>query len=43
MKAIDYTFQKSPTRQMKKFKELQSRKISDSFLKRFSQFSLVGG
>ncbi len=36
MKAIDYAFQKSPTRQMKKFKDLQSRKISNSFLNRFS-------
>jgi len=36
MKAIDKTFQKSPTRQMRKFKDLQSRKISKSFLNRFS-------
>jgi len=37
MKAIDSAFQQSPTRQMRKFKELQSRKISNSFLNRFSQ------
>ena len=36
MKAIDFAFQKSPTRQMKKFKDLQSRKISNSFLNRFT-------
>jgi len=36
MKAIDYAFQRSPTRQLKKFKDLQSRKISRSFLNRFS-------
>lgn len=36
MKAIDSAFQKSPTRQRKKFQDLQSRKISDSFLNRFS-------
>lgn len=36
MKAIDSAFQKSPTRQMKKFQDLQSRKISNSFLNRFS-------
>ena len=36
MKAIDTAFQKSPTRQMKKFQELQSRQISNSFLNRFS-------
>ncbi|MHA1240757.1 MAG: ArsR/SmtB family transcription factor [Promethearchaeota archaeon] len=41
MKAIDSAFQQSPTRQLKKFKELQSRKISDSFLNRFNQNSLV--
>ena len=28
MKAIDSAFQKSPTRQLKKFQDLQSRKIS---------------
>jgi len=37
MKAIDSAFQHSPTRQLRKFKELQSRKISKSFLNRFSQ------
>lgn len=37
MKAIDSAFQKSPTRQLRKFKDLQSRKISKSFLNRFSQ------
>lgn len=37
MKAIDIAFHKSPTRQLKKFQELQSRKISNSFLNRFSQ------
>jgi predicted transcriptional regulator len=37
MKAIDSAFQQSPTRQLRKFKELQSRKISNSFLNRFSQ------
>jgi len=37
MKAIDSAFQQSPTRQLKKFKELQSRKISNSFLNRFNQ------
>lgn len=37
MKAIDSAFQESPTRQLKKFQSLQSRKISDSFLNRFSQ------
>ncbi|MFX0076315.1 MAG: hypothetical protein ACFE96_12795 [Candidatus Hermodarchaeota archaeon] len=36
MKAIDYVYQKSPTRQLKKFQELQGRKISNSFLNRFS-------
>ena len=36
MKAIDSAFQQSPTRQQKKFNELQSRKISNSFLNRFS-------
>jgi len=39
MKAVDSAFQKSPTRQMKKFQDLQSRKISNSFLNRFSQSS----
>ena len=43
MKAIDSALQQSPTRQQKKFNELQSRKISNSFLKRFSQNSLVDG
>jgi len=37
MKAIDSAFQQSPTRQLRKFKELQSRNISSSFLNRFSQ------
>ena len=37
MKAVDSAFQKSPTRQMKKFQDLQSRNISNSFLNRFSQ------
>jgi len=37
MKAIDSAFQQSPTRQLRKFKELQSRNISNSFLNRFSQ------
>ena len=37
MKAVDSAFQKSPTRQMKKFQDMQSRKISNSFLNRFSQ------
>ena len=36
MKAIDSEFQKSPTRQLKKFQDLQSRKITKSFLNRFS-------
>jgi len=36
MKAIDFAFQKSPTRQLQKFQYLQSRKISRSFLNRFS-------
>lgn len=36
MKAIDSAFQKSPTRQLKKFQDLQSRKITKSFLNRFS-------
>ena len=36
LKAIDYAFQKSPTRQLKTFQELQSRQISNSFLNRFS-------
>ncbi len=39
MKAIDSAFQQSPTRQLKKFNELQSRKISKLFLNRFSQYS----
>ena len=39
MKAIDFAFQKSPTRQIKRFQDLQSRKISNSFLNRFSQNS----
>lgn len=43
MKAIDYAFQRSPTRQLKKFKVLQSRKISNSFLNRFSQYNPVDG
>jgi len=43
MKAIDSAFQQSPTRQQKKFNELQSRKISNSFLNRFSQNTLVDG
>ena len=43
MRAIDYAFQKSPTRQLKKFQELQSRKISNSFLNRFSQNSQPEG
>ena len=43
MKAIDYAFQISPTRQMKKFKDLHSRKISNSFLNRFSQNNPVEG
>ena len=43
MKAVDFAFQKSPTRQMKKFKDLQSRKISNSFLNRFSQHNPVDG
>ncbi len=43
MKAIDFAFQKSPTRQMRKFKDLQSRKISNSFLNRFSQYTPVDG
>ncbi len=37
MKAVDSAFQKSPTRQIKKFQDMQSRKISNSFLNRFSQ------
>ncbi|MHA1507950.1 MAG: ArsR/SmtB family transcription factor [Promethearchaeota archaeon] len=37
MKAIDSAFQQSPTRQLRKFKELQSRKISISFLNRFNR------
>ena len=37
MKAIDSAFQKSPTRQIRRFQELQSRQISNSFLNRFSQ------
>lgn len=41
MKAINSAFQKSPTRQLKKFQELQIRKISSSFLNRFSQFSPI--
>ena len=36
MKAIDQAFQKSPTRQLKKFQDLQSRKISNSFINRFN-------
>ena len=43
MKAIDTAFQKSPTRQLKKFQELQSRKISNSFINRFSQNSQIEG
>ena len=43
MKAINRAFQKSPTRQLKKFQDLQSRKISNSFLNRFSQNSPVDG
>jgi predicted transcriptional regulator len=39
MKAIDSAFQKSPTRQLKRFQDLQSRNISDSFLNRFSQYT----
>jgi DNA-binding transcriptional ArsR family regulator len=39
LKAIDSAFQKSPTRQLKRFQDLQSRNISDSFLNRFSQYS----
>ena len=39
MKAIDSAFQKSPTRRLKEFQELQSRKISNSFLNRFSHSS----
>ena len=39
MKAIDSAFQQSPTRQLKKFNELQSRKISKLFLNRFSHYS----
>jgi predicted transcriptional regulator len=37
MKATAFAYQKSPTRQLKKFQELQGRKISNSFLNRFSQ------
>jgi len=36
MKAIDQAFQKSPTKQLKKFQDLQSRKISNSFINRFN-------
>ena len=43
MQAIDTAFQKSPTRQLKKFQELQGRKISNSFLNRFSQKSQIEG
>ncbi len=43
MKAIDSAFQQSPTRQLRKFKKLQSRKISNSFLNRFSQYTPVDG
>jgi len=39
LKSIDSAFQKSPTRQLRKFQDLQSRKISNSFLNRFSQYS----
>jgi DNA-binding HxlR family transcriptional regulator len=41
MKAIDFAYQKSPTRQTRKFQNLQSRKISNSFLNRFSQYNPV--
>ena len=37
MKAINSAFHKSPTRQAREFQELQSRKISNSFLNRFGQ------
>jgi DNA-binding transcriptional ArsR family regulator len=37
MKSIDSAFKKSPTRQLKRFQDLQSRQISNSFLNRFSQ------
>jgi predicted transcriptional regulator len=36
MKAIDQAFQKSPTRQQKKLQDLQSKKISNSFINRFN-------
>ena len=43
MKAIDQTFQKSPTRQLKKFQDLQSRKISNSFINRFNPQNPIDG
>jgi DNA-binding transcriptional ArsR family regulator len=36
IRAIEYAYQKSPTRQAKKFDKIERRGISNSFLERFS-------
>ncbi|MHA2122889.1 MAG: ArsR family transcriptional regulator [Promethearchaeota archaeon] len=36
IKAIEKAYQMSPTRQIKKFEDLQSRGVTDSFRKRFN-------
>ena len=37
LKAIEQAYQMSPTRQLRKFEDLQTRGVSESFLHRFSQ------
>lgn len=36
LKAIEFAYQNSPSRQLKKFQKIESRKVSESFLNRFN-------